>query len=91
LAFNEEKLEERNYRPILIGMEKKEVIELVGEPKDFSKASPKFPAIPYFPGLARASIWKNDQLRIVIVFDSNSRVIWKRLDKALSPKIIDCQ
>lgn len=83
-------IDERNYRLISIGMEKEKVIRLIGMPMDLTKGGPEFPAISYFPGLARASIWKNDQMRVVILFDSDCRVIWKRFDWAELSKAMNC-
>jgi len=73
---------EKNYGKIVAGMSKKQVIQLIGEPKDSSKPCTEFPVIPFFPALGRASIWQSDQIRIVIIFDSDGRVYWKRLDRA---------
>src|SRR4051794_5856946 len=65
---NEEKLTEQNFRRIIIGMSKVDVFDLIGQPADYRKGPTEFPAVRFFPGILAASIWENDQVRIMIIF-----------------------
>lgn len=73
---------ERNFQQIAIGMSKNDLIRLIGEPKDYRKGPTQFPAARFFPGIIEASVWKSDQVRIMVLFDSQNRVVWKLLDFA---------